>query len=169
MDVDRRSITAASPAPSAQHGQAQVKRGARGPYKKTQGTTVSDELDAEGRMPGSKDGVGAFPPGSDWAKVMLALKLKGNSNANANIRILIALTGKRYRTKKERLRMEKAGLPYCPDGSLDYGESERAFTGSMVESKLIVISGRSLLYPFYLSTRTAFSTPSSGPLPSAIV
>ncbi|KAF7986849.1 hypothetical protein HWV62_12566 [Athelia sp. TMB] len=112
MDVDRRSITAASPAPSAQHGQAQVKRGARGPYKKTQGTTVSDELDAEGRMPGSKDGVGAFPPGSDWAKVMLALKLKG----------------KRYRTKKERLRMEKAGLPYCPDGSLDYGEMDDPFS-----------------------------------------
>lgn len=77
MDVDRRSMTAASPVPSAQHGQAQVKRGARGPYKKTQGPTVSDELDVEGRMPGSKDGVGAFPAGSDWAKVMLALKLRG--------------------------------------------------------------------------------------------
>ncbi|KZP09348.1 hypothetical protein FIBSPDRAFT_802176 [Athelia psychrophila] len=112
MDVDRRSMTAASPVPSALHGQAQVKRGARGPYKKTQGPTVSDELDVEGRMPGSKDGVGAFPAGSDWAKVMLALKLRG----------------KRYRTKKERLRMEKAGLPYCTDGSLDYEEMEDPFS-----------------------------------------
>jgi bromodomain-containing protein 7 len=31
----------------------------------------------DGRLPGSKEGLGAFPPGSDWAKVMLALKLKG--------------------------------------------------------------------------------------------
>lgn len=88
MDVDRRSMTAASPAPSAQHGQPQVKRGARGPYKKTQGAAGTeskyktssdalDALDAEGRMPGSRDGVGAFPAGSDWAKVMLALKLRG--------------------------------------------------------------------------------------------
>lgn len=78
MDVDRRSLTAASPAPSVQQGQ--VKRGARGPYKKTQGALVADGIDVDGRMPGSRDGVGAFPPGSDWAKVMLALKLKGASD-----------------------------------------------------------------------------------------
>ena len=33
-------------------------------------------------------------------------------------------TGKRYRTKKERLRVEKEGPPYCTDGSLDYTESK---------------------------------------------
>jgi bromodomain-containing protein 7 len=34
-------------------------------------------LDEEGHMPGYRDGVGRFPPDSDWAPVMLALKLKG--------------------------------------------------------------------------------------------
>lgn len=56
------------------------RRGPRGPYKKhaiPNANTVTDCIDAEGRLPGSKDGVGAFPPGSDWAKTMVALKLKG--------------------------------------------------------------------------------------------
>jgi hypothetical protein len=35
-------------------------------------------------------------------------------------------TGKRYRTKKERLRIEREGPPYRTDGSLDYGESMHA-------------------------------------------
>jgi bromodomain-containing protein 7/9 len=30
---------------------------------------------------------------------------------------------KRYKTKKERLRIEKEGLPRAADGSLDYWES----------------------------------------------
>ena len=38
----------------------------------------SETLELDGHLPGFKDGVGAFPPGSDWAEVMLALKLKGN-------------------------------------------------------------------------------------------
>lgn len=70
---------AGSPAPSAtpapSHGP--VKRGPRGPYKRQAPTAVSESLDGEGRMPGSKDGVGAFPPGSDWAELMIALKIKG--------------------------------------------------------------------------------------------
>ena len=78
MDVDG-SLAAASPAPSA--GLAQpTKRGARGPYKKSVGSvgnTTTESIDVEGRLPGSKDGLGVFPPGSDWAKLMLALKLKG--------------------------------------------------------------------------------------------
>ncbi len=54
------------------------RRGPRGPYKKgTAPTTVSESIDGEGRLPGSKDGLGAFPPCSDWAKTMLALKIKG--------------------------------------------------------------------------------------------
>jgi bromodomain-containing protein 7/9 len=38
---------------------------------------ISETLDPDGHFPGFKDGVGVFPPGSDWAEVMLALKLKG--------------------------------------------------------------------------------------------
>lgn len=38
---------------------------------------IPEELESDGHLPGFKDGVGVFPPGSDWAEVMLALKLKG--------------------------------------------------------------------------------------------
>ena len=38
---------------------------------------VSETLESDGHLPGFKDGVGVFPPESDWAEVMLALKLKG--------------------------------------------------------------------------------------------
>lgn len=40
---------------------------------------ISETLEPDGHLPGYKDGVGVFPPGSDWAQVMLALKLKGMS------------------------------------------------------------------------------------------
>lgn len=84
------------------------RRGPRGPYKKqNQPTTLSESLDPDGRMPGSKDGIGAFPPCSDWSRTMLHLKLKG----------------KRYKTKKERMKIEKEGPPTNADGSLDYPES----------------------------------------------
>lgn len=33
-------------------------------------------LDAEGHLPGYRDGVGQFPPDSEWARVMLELKIK---------------------------------------------------------------------------------------------
>ena len=39
---------------------------------------LTETLDSDGHLPGFKDGVGVFPPGSDWAEVMLALKLKGD-------------------------------------------------------------------------------------------
>ena len=42
---------------------------------------VSESIDHEGRLPGSKDGLGAFPPGSDLATLMLSLKLKGIRNS----------------------------------------------------------------------------------------
>ena len=79
MDVDDSQV-AASPAPSATQGP--IKRGARGPYKKTtmaqaNVTVAENVVENDGRLPGSRDGLGAFPPGSDWAKLMLALKLKG--------------------------------------------------------------------------------------------
>ncbi|KAG1719558.1 uncharacterized protein EDB91DRAFT_1180441 [Suillus paluster] len=105
------SQVAASPAPSSVP-QQYMRRGPRGPYKKGTSMGISEGLDAEGRLPGSKDGVGAFPPGSDWAEMMVALKIKG----------------KRYRTKKERLRIEKEGLPHLHDGSLDYTEVEDPFS-----------------------------------------
>ncbi|KAG1726832.1 hypothetical protein EDB19DRAFT_1751515 [Suillus lakei] len=105
------SQVAASPAPSS-IPQQYMKRGPRGPYKKGASTGISEGIDAEGRLPGSKDGVGAFPPCSDWAEMMVALKIKG----------------KRYRTKKERLRIEKEGLPHLHDGSLDYTEMEDPFS-----------------------------------------
>lgn len=78
MDVDE-SLVAASPAPSATQS-LPVRRGTRGPYKKATVPSVVESVDAEGRLPGSKDGLAAFPPGSDWAKLMLALKLKGENN-----------------------------------------------------------------------------------------
>ena len=34
-------------------------------------------LEDDGGLPGVKDGLGAFPPGSDRAELMLALKLQG--------------------------------------------------------------------------------------------
>ena len=100
------------------------RRGPRGPYRKhgqiTNGATMTDTLDTEGGLPGAKDGVGAFPAGSEWAKTMIALKLRGTSTAPRNLTRTQILTGKRYKTKKERLRIEREGPPLLPDGSLDY-------------------------------------------------
>ncbi|KDR66932.1 hypothetical protein GALMADRAFT_1137065 [Galerina marginata CBS 339.88] len=117
MDVDTatprdRSVSVAS---QVQQGPSS-RRGPRGPYKK-QGQTapsggLSETLEADGGLPGAKDGLGSFPPGSDWAKTMVALKLKG----------------KRYKTKKERLRIEREGPPFLADGSLDYTEMEDPFS-----------------------------------------
>jgi len=40
--------------------------------------SVSETLQPDGGLPGAKDGLGKFPPGSDMARLMLALKLKGS-------------------------------------------------------------------------------------------
>ncbi|KAF5319224.1 hypothetical protein D9619_008454 [Psilocybe cf. subviscida] len=113
MDKEReRSVSVMSQ--SQQPGPSTTRRGPRGPYKK-QGQNppgMSETLEPDGGLPGSKEGLGAFPVGSDWAKTMLALKRKG----------------KRYKTKKERLRFEKEGPPMCADGSLDYSEMEDPFS-----------------------------------------
>ncbi|KAJ6632200.1 hypothetical protein B0H10DRAFT_1865520 [Mycena sp. CBHHK59/15] len=115
VDMDERSR---SPSVSIHGGghPATLRRGPRGPYNKSSkenpGAPVPEVIDADGRLPGSKDGLGAFPPGSDLARTMLTLKLKG----------------KRYKTKKERMRVEKDGPPYRPDGSLDYNEVEDPFS-----------------------------------------
>lgn len=80
MDVDA-SLMAASPAPSASQAPP-TKRGVRGPYKKNVNHTGAENIDSDGRLPGSKDGLSAFPPGSDWAKLMLALKRKGEQGCS---------------------------------------------------------------------------------------
>jgi len=60
------SVTSASaPAPNRRGRNATKKEG------------FSETVEPDGHLPGYKDGVGIFPPGSDWAEVMLALKLKG--------------------------------------------------------------------------------------------
>ncbi|OJT09186.1 Bromodomain-containing protein 9 [Trametes pubescens] len=102
MDVDE--SRAGSPFP-VQAGGKRVK-GKRLPGP------LSESIEADGGLPGAKDGLGAFPPCSDWAELMLALKLKG----------------KRYKTKKERMRIEKGGPPLTAEGSLDYWEMEDPFT-----------------------------------------
>ncbi|KAJ2912796.1 hypothetical protein MD484_g7631, partial [Candolleomyces efflorescens] len=114
MDVDDQS-RARSVSVISQPQPGSTRRGPRGPYKKNaQSNTpqISESIDSEGRLPGSKDGVGAFPPESDWAKMMLSLKLKG----------------KKYKTKKERMKIEKEGPPILPEGSLDYTEMEDPFS-----------------------------------------
>lgn len=79
MEVDgsvapERSVSAPPPQPH----QVSTRRGPRGPYKREKNAnTLSESLEPDGGLPGSKDGIGAFPPGSDWAKIMLMLKLKG--------------------------------------------------------------------------------------------
>lgn len=74
-----------TPAPGQAPALGQGKRGPRGPYKKHAQTGLSEGLDAEGRMPGAKDGVGVFPAGSDWAELMIALKIKGPSPSSFHL------------------------------------------------------------------------------------
>ncbi|KAJ7754107.1 hypothetical protein B0H16DRAFT_1543695 [Mycena metata] len=131
---------------------ALLRRGPRGPYNKSSkdnpGPAVSESIDAEGRLPGSKDGLGAFPAGSDWARTMLALKLKG----------------KRYKTKKERMRVEQHGPPYLPDGSLAYGEIEDPFSylSALAPDPLV----RPQLIPIYPMPPQAFPPPTPRDTPS---
>ncbi|OCH85872.1 hypothetical protein OBBRIDRAFT_784195 [Obba rivulosa] len=136
MDVDGegrgRSPSVAStqmPTPA----QTALKRG-RG-NKKVPGM-MAESLEPDGGLPGAKDGLGAFPPGSDLAVLMLALKLRG----------------KRYRSKKERLRMEKGGPPYAADGSLDYAQLEDPF--SILSLLVPEPMSRPLLTPLYPSLPT---------------
>lgn len=71
--VNGRSLSVAS-----QMQQSMGRRGLRGPNKKNSPQSrISDSIDSEGRLPGSREGIGAFPPCSDWTRTMVALKLKG--------------------------------------------------------------------------------------------
>lgn len=83
MAVDVEPERSRSPSVSMHGGShlAMLRRGPRAPLnraaKDNPSNTFSESIDAEGRLPGSKDGLGAFPPDSDWARTMLYLKLKG--------------------------------------------------------------------------------------------
>jgi len=105
-----------------------LRRRTRAPAQKAESKppAVSESVDAEGRLPGSKDGLGAFPAGSDWANMVLALKLRG----------------KRYKTKKERLKIEKDGPPYRADGSLDYTACESHIPSTETQRLTYFFSGR---------------------------
>ncbi|KAI0338767.1 hypothetical protein BDW22DRAFT_1362481 [Trametopsis cervina] len=140
MEVDRSSRARSPSASSVQT--PLVRRNGKG---KKQPGMVSDSLEPDGHLPGYKDGVGVFPPGSDWAELMLSLKLKG----------------KRYRTKKERLRIEKSGPPYTAEGSLDYPEVEDPF--SILSIFLPEPQTKPLLQPLYPSVDPRFPGPSTLP------
>lgn len=88
----------------------------RGPYKKTVARDVIG-LGPGGELPGSYNGVGEYPVGSDWGKVALALEIRG----------------KRYRTKKEKLELEKRGQPTLWDGSIDYAQCKSFNTRILID------------------------------------
>lgn len=81
MDIDslihdERSVSVTPSQPA----QVSTRRGPRGLYRRERNTStnaLSETLEPDGGLPGSKDGIGAFPSGSHWAKIMIALKLKG--------------------------------------------------------------------------------------------
>lgn len=69
---------------------------------------LSEDLDVERRMLGTKDGIGVFLVGSDRAELIIALKIKGSSPSSFRLSSTnTACIGKRYKTKNERLRFEK--------------------------------------------------------------
>jgi len=69
-------------------------------------------------------------------------------------------SGKRYRTKKERMRVERDGPPLLADGSLDYTESmARLFKEYQHITDDLLTSGRSILRA--LSVRSGTTLPTS--------
>ncbi|THH15407.1 hypothetical protein EW146_g5058 [Bondarzewia mesenterica] len=139
--------TPARRSPSVTSAAAISAKRSRGVGKKGTGM-LSETVEADGHLPGFKDGLSAFPPGSDWAELMVALKLKG----------------KRYRTKKERMRMERGGPPFAPDGSIDYAEMEDPF--SVLSVFVPEAASRPQLTPVY--PPSASSDPSQIYLPAPI-
>jgi bromodomain-containing protein 7/9 len=78
IPLDDIPVNGRSSSVASQPQQSTGRRGPRGSMKKGGlSFTVSESIDNEGRLPGSKDGIGAFPSCSDWARTMVALKLKG--------------------------------------------------------------------------------------------
>ncbi|KAI0631373.1 hypothetical protein C8Q77DRAFT_1159174 [Trametes polyzona] len=143
MDVDE--SRAGSPYPASALLGGKRAKGKKGPGP------LSESLEPDGGLPGAKDGLGAFPPGSDWAEVMLALKLKG----------------KRYRSKKERMRMERGGPPYTAEGSIDYWEMEDPF--SVLSALVPDPPSRPHLAPLYPSLQASDSSRPPIPAPVNII
>lgn len=86
---------------------------------------VTESWEEGGHLPGHKDGLGAFPPRSDLSELIFELKLKGSGFFSLLSDLIYTnCIGKRFRTKKERLRREKEGPPIASDGSLNYLESK---------------------------------------------
>lgn len=80
MDIDGSILRERSLSVAPSQPQGSTRRGVRGPYRRERNApsnALSETLELDGGLPGSKDGIGAFPPESDWARTMLALKLKG--------------------------------------------------------------------------------------------
>jgi bromodomain-containing protein 7/9 len=100
--------------------------------------TLSETLEPDGRLPGAKQGLGAFPPGSDLAETMLRLKIQSMFTMlyypSLCVREAHSLVERRHITKKERLRIEKIGRPYLADGSLEYAVSKDAISLSSISS-----------------------------------
>ncbi|KAJ7907906.1 hypothetical protein B0H13DRAFT_2662213 [Mycena leptocephala] len=71
--------------------------------KENPGAAITKSIDTEERLPGCKDGLGVFPPGSDSVRTMLALELRERKRACAS---------------------KRAGPPYLLDESLNYHEAE---------------------------------------------
>ncbi|EKM51004.1 uncharacterized protein PHACADRAFT_262946 [Phanerochaete carnosa HHB-10118-sp] len=139
MDIDG-SMGGRSPSVASQ-----VPAPRRGAKSKKEAGVLSESLEPDGHLPGFKDGVGQFSPGSEWANLMLSLKLKG----------------KRYRTKKERLRVEKSGPPLSADGSIDYTQMEDPF--SVLSVFLPEPPSKPLLTSLYPSSDPYFPSPSTLP------
>nr|VWO95524.1 Histone acetyltransferase [Ganoderma boninense] len=75
---------------------------------------------------------------------------------SAQLSWLIVVTGKRYRTKKERMRMERGGPPVAADGSLDYPEMEDPF--SVLSAMVPDPPYRPFLVPLYPNAESADSS-----------
>ncbi|KAG8969319.1 hypothetical protein FRC03_003420 [Tulasnella sp. 419] len=83
----------------------------RGPYRKTV-MREQPMVGPDGELPGTSAGVGAYPIGSEFGNIALALEIRG----------------RRYRTKRERQKIEKEGQPTLEDGSIDYAQMEDPFS-----------------------------------------
>jgi bromodomain-containing protein 7/9 len=69
------SVLSSAPGAGAVIDKIEKKRASRA--QKKNGPVVSASFESNGRLPGSLDGLGSFPAGSELAGVMLWLKLKG--------------------------------------------------------------------------------------------
>ena len=104
-----RSPSVVSAIPGSTNGRAV--KGSRSGKKAIVG--VSESIDAEGRLPGSKDGLGAFPPGSDLAGLMLLLKLRGIWNSLAFCRGFLLI----YRHHREKISLQERAVAYGKSGT----------------------------------------------------